>query len=319
MRRKKINFLILSVLCSLCLILAACQPSVSESDLPDATEVSEEPTEVVPVEEPEEVPDGEDETPEQPLIEPNPLAADPIPQTFQASDGVELEGFFYPAETTNAPVVVLMHWAIGDQKDWDAIAPWLQNRGYQANLSAGGEPWLDPDWFPEMLEGLSLNVFTFTFRNCSGGCASMDREGWLLDLEAAMAHLTSLDGVDLSRVMTVGASIGADGAALGCHYFNTEIGGECQGAFSLSPGGYLTIPYPEEVDSLEGEQPAKPAWCLFSQEDVPAVAACENAEGELYQDTGYEGFAHGMSLIDPLYDPNPLDLILAFIESYLMI
>ncbi|HCU57030.1 MAG TPA: hypothetical protein DF984_02175 [Anaerolineaceae bacterium] len=246
----------------------------------------------------------------------NPLPVDPITQTFTASDGTELEGTFYPAATTDAPLLVLMHWAPGDQSDWKAIAAWLQNRGLQPDLGTGGDPWLDSSWFPVLLEDVTFNVFTFTFRGCEGGCQSFDREGWKLDVEAAMLQIIGIENVDLSRVLTIGASIGADGAAYGCHFYNSELGG-CLGAFSLSPGGYLTVPYADEVALLENELLPRPAWCLYSAGDSGSAAACQEADGQFYLATEYEGTAHGMSLISPGVTPNPLDELLRFIELYL--
>ena len=151
---------------------------------------------------------------------------------------------------------------------------------------------------------------------CEGGCQEFDREGWKLDVEAAMLHIIGIENVDLSKVLTVGASIGADGAAYGCHFYNAELGG-CLGAFSLSPGGYLTMPYADEVALLENELLPRPAWCLYSAGDSESSAACQNVAGQLYAATAYEGTAHGMSLISPDVAPNPLDELLRFIEMYL--
>ena len=246
----------------------------------------------------------------------NPLPSDPITQTFTASDGTELQGTFYPAATTDAPLLVLMHWAAGDQSDWQAIAPWLQNRGLQADTGNGGDPWLDSSWFPVLLEDITFNVFTFTFRGCEGGCKEFNREGWKLDVEAAMLHILGIENVDLSKVLTIGVSIGADGAAYGCHFYNSELGG-CLGAFSLSPGGYLTVSYADEVDLLENELLPRPAWCLYSAGDNESASACQEANGQFYVATEYEGTSHGMSLIRPDVDPNPLDELLRFFELYL--
>lgn len=244
----------------------------------------------------------------------NDLPADPIPMTFQASDGMELSGTFYPSASNNAPLIVLLHWAPGDQTDWRAIAAWLQNRGL--TVEAGNDPWLDASWFPGISDATSFNVFTFTFRGCEGGCQSFDREGWVLDVEAAMTHIIGIENVDLSKVLTIGASIGADGAAYGCHFYNSELGG-CQGALSLSPGGYLGMSYADEVANLEAEMIPRPAWCLYADGDAEAAAACESVSGDLFNIMEYTDSAHGMALIEPGRDPNPLDLILDFIESYL--
>ena len=246
----------------------------------------------------------------------NPLPADPIAMIFTTRDGVELSGTFYPAAVNNAPVIVLMHWALGDQSDWRAVAAWLQNRDLQVEPGGADEPWLDPSWFPTFAEEYTFNVFTFTFRGCDGGCSTFDREGWKLDVEAAMTEVVRMENINRSEVLTIGASIGADGAAYGCHNYNNQLGG-CQGAFSLSPGGYLDIPYAQEVASLEAELIGRPAWALYAVEDTQSAAASREAAGSLYRSVEYPGSLHGMWLINPDQTPNPLELILEFIHDYL--
>ena len=299
---------ILGALVLLALILGGCQQATpspvdtAETESIDLTETVE--------------PDQAEATEAVSIADENPLPADPIPMTFTARDGVDLAGTFYPAATLNAPVIVLMHWAPGDQSDWRAIAAWLQNRDLQVEPGGANEPWLDPSWFPTFEDNFSFNVFTFTFRGCEGGCTTFDREGWKLDVEAAMAQVIQMKDIDHSQVLTIGASIGADGAAYGCHSYNNQLGG-CQGAFSLSPGGYLDIPYAQEVANLEDELVGRPAWCLYAEGDSESADACLEASGPLYRAVDYLGNPHGMRLISPEQDPNPLDLILDFIREYL--
>lgn len=231
---------------------------------------------------------------------------------FQADDGQTLKGRYYPAAVNPAPLVVLMHWAPGDQNEWNAIAPWLQNRG-QAKASKGN-PWLDASWFPPMLEGQSFAVFTFTFRNCEGGCTSFNRASWLLDAQAAMRKAHELQGIDPKRIVAVGASIGADGASDGCAWLNTQFPDSCLGAFSLSAGNYLTVPYKEAVSALGAEQPPKPAWCLYSEGDSESVQACEAANGGNYRSIKYTGDNHGMYLLQPDLKPSALQLMLDFLK-----
>jgi dienelactone hydrolase len=228
--------------------------------------------------------------------------------TFTASDGTELQGTFYPPENDNAPLVILMHWARGDQSDYTAIADWLQNRGGASESGTNAaETWLDASWFPQIAQGTSYGVFTFSFRDCSAGCAAFHSAEWLDDAQSAVAYAHDLDYIDPSRIIVVGASIGADGAADGCLYLNQKFPGSCKGAFSISPGSYLTETYADVVDQL-----GSPAVCLYAPSDSSAVTACANVQAQNY--TGYEiGNAHGMDLIDPRVQPNPLDLLLAFI------
>ncbi len=300
---------VLAVLWSFSLLLAACQPAAPTSAAPPMPE-TEAVTEALPAD------DQAMSGPAPTAAAEEPLPADPVLMTFTARDGVELQGMLYPAAEVNAPVIVLMHWAPGDQGDWRAVAAWLQNRGLQVAPGGVDEPWLDSSWFPEFAAEYSFNVFTFTFRGCEGGCAAFDREGWRLDVEAALNQVIRMDKIDRSGVLTIGASIGADGAAYGCHYYNTELGG-CQGAFSLSPGGYLDIPYAQEVASLEAELIGRPAWCLYAAGDSESAAACQATTGLLFRAVEYGGSLHGLRLINPEQDPNPLALILDFIHDYL--
>ncbi len=246
---------------------------------------------------------------------PSAQALPPKPQDveFQADDGQKLQGRYYPAGASPAPLVVLMHWAPGDQNEWNAIAPWLQNRG-PSEARSGGNPWLDASWFPPMAEGQSFGVFTFTFRNCEGGCKSFTREAWLSDARAAMRKARQLEGIDPNRIVAIGASIGADGAADGCGWLNSQFPGSCLGALSLSPGDYLTIPYKDAVSALGAEQPPKPAWCLYAEGDGESVQACEAASGDNYRAIKYAGNNHGMMLIQPDVEPGALKLILDFLK-----
>ena len=140
----------------------------------------------------------------------------PEPQIieFNSADGYPLTGRYFPAAVNPAPLVVLMHWALGDQEDWAEIAYWLQNRGLSGK-SPKDAPWLDPSWFPPLGINKTYAVFTFTFRNCEGGCKGFPRELWLQDATAAMRTAYGLEGIDKNLITAIGASIGADGAADG--------------------------------------------------------------------------------------------------------
>ena len=230
--------------------------------------------------------------------------------TFKASDGTELQGTFYPPEYDSAPLIILMHWARSDQSDYAAIADWLQNRGGEPEITANAqEPWLDSSWFPQIAPETSFGVFTFTFRDCEAGCANFHSAEWLDDAQAAVIYAKDLAYIDPDRIIVAGASIGADGAADGCLYLNQQAAGSCKGAFSISPGSYLTQTYDDVVQQL-----GAPAVCLYAGSDGSAVAACADVQADNY--TAYEiGDAHGMDLVVPQVQPNPLDLLLAFIEE----
>ncbi len=262
-------------------------------------------------------------TPTKPPPTPTPSGLPPEPRAVKiplTSGQGEIEGLFFPAAAKGAPVVVLMHWAGGDRTDWPEIAFWLQNRGLGGKTpNPKNVTWLDASWFPPAPKGQSLNVLTFSFRGCdAGGCKQFGPREWWIDANSAMKAAGELEGVDPARVMAAGASIGADGAVDGCMWLNTaprDVAGKgrCVGAFPLSPGGYLTVPFAEAVKPLQAEQPPKPVWCHLAEEDKPSAATCQSASGPAYRTIAYPGNLHGMRLIDPKVQPNTLKLMLDWI------
>ncbi len=319
---------ILSLVLILMVVLAGCR--ISTGTLQVASPISppvekatpSEPTASHPTEAPE------------PAVKPSEpaLSAEPKRIEFAASDGKKLVGHYFPAAVNPAPTVILMHWARGDQRDWLAIAPWLQNRpealaatpDWADTISPGcgtpfGGPWLDPSWFPPLPDGLSYGVFIFDFRDfCESEAGHNNSSEWALDAAAAFKTVKELPGVDPARIAAIGASIGADGASDGCLLYNQESN-TCLGGFSLSPGDYLQgvhfpLSYTQVVQELEGQEPPIPVWCLAAENDTPSWKVCNAATGALFERYLYAGDAHGMMLIVPELEPNPLDLILGFLE-----
>jgi hypothetical protein len=246
------------------------------------------------------------------------LPADPQEITFQAADGQELTGRYYPAAGHPSPVVVLMHWMGGDMNDWNEVAPWLQNRGLTNPFpNPGDDSWWDPTWFPPVPESRSYGIFTFSFRGCKpmneGGCSGINEAGWLLDAQAAMMKATELDGVDPNRVAAMGSSIGADGAIDGCAFLNEQKPGSCQGALSLSPGGYLTIPYKNAVKNLGESQPQVAAWCLGDEREIGICNTAADEGNAAFQAHEIPGGQHGNMLLRPELEPLPMQLILEFL------
>lgn len=300
----------LGLFVSVAVLLAVCSCTCGPKTLPGKPDEPTKPSEATAV--PPEPTDAPDETTVEPTeVTPTdvptsgglpPLPPDPQRVEFQAEDGQELLGSYYPGAVNPAPTVVLMHWAPGDQTEWPVIAAWLQNRGLE--VAPDGKSWLDSSWFPPMLEGQSFAVFAFTFRGCVGGCSSFQPEGWLLDAKAAMKTASELDGVDPTRMVAIGASIGSDGVVDAC-------GEGCLGALSLSPGSYLGVPYDEAVAAVNGA--GNPVWCLAAEGDAESAATCQSASGDLYRAVIYPGNAHGMQLIVPEAEPSALGLILEFL------
>jgi pimeloyl-ACP methyl ester carboxylesterase len=237
-------------------------------------------------------------------------------------------GYYYPAKYAQAPVVILMHWAGGDQRDYCLLAPWLQNRLDEAPAEmpgcaeapaaftwGGPTSWWDPTWFPPLPVEASLAVLTFDFRDFGESEAGMGSRGeWAQDALVAFQTAANLEGVDNTRMVAAGASIGADGAADGCLLYNQTAGSGCLGGFSISPGNYLEMPYPEVVTSLDTADPSIPAWCLAGEYDTASFEACNAAAGDSYRSQVYLGREeHGMKLVDPRFEPTVLDLLLAFL------
>ncbi|MCJ7660408.1 MAG: hypothetical protein MUO67_14770, partial [Anaerolineales bacterium] len=83
---------------------------------------------------------------------------------FEAEDGTVLVGFYYPPAKRSAPLVILMHWARGDQTDWVEIAQWLQNRVDEYPEGERPSETTVSSMLPTMPKELSYAVFTFDFR-----------------------------------------------------------------------------------------------------------------------------------------------------------
>jgi len=241
------------------------------------------------------------------------LDPEPIDVNFTTEDGVELDGLYYPAAENPAPLIILVHWARGDMTEWEPIAYWLQDRGLLIRTPDYNNSWKSSDWFPENKLEVPLGVLVFTLRDCQGGCQSYSPEEWLLDIEAVMKKAAQLQGIDKDRIITAGASIGADGALYGCAWMNRSGFGSCIGSFSLSPASLLTLPYDEVANQLIGAEPPSPVYCLFGLRDDASVETCSDIEGLIPVDYGYIE-NHGFELFQPGQSIDPLVLLYEFID-----
>lgn len=319
----------LSLSLVLLLALGACAPSALPTAPPNGQGAStpvfiQEPTQTTdPAELTAEAPTPEPtEAPTTTPVSPNdipfsaPLPPEPQGVLFQAADGQGLSGTYYPAAANPAPVVVLMHWIRGGQSDWDEVARWLQNRGIGPSARRGENPSLDPSWFPALPPETSYAVFTFNFRGCDKGCNPLDFAGWRKDAEAALAKAATLPGVDPSRVIAIGASIGGDGAVDGCaDFLGSGLPGRCLGALSLSPGGYLELAYADAVKAVVEAPLPGTVWCAAALNDPDSNKACKSAAGATYNAIEYPGSSHGMDLFSPKIEPAVPVLILDFLSQ----
>jgi dienelactone hydrolase len=243
------------------------------------------------------------------------LPPEPTRIQFQAQDGRLLSGTYFPGGENPSPVIVLMHWARGDQSEWEPIASWLQGRGMLVRQPDYNDSWKSSDWYPERSLEIPLGVFTFDFRNCQqDGCQAYKPAEWLLDAQAALQAAAQLQGVDPDRILTAGASIGGDAALDACTWFNQSGLGTCLGSFALSPGSFLTESFPAQAAVLFSQVPDAPVYCLYGLRDDASVETCEGNPDVQNYNFGYVEH-HGMELLQPGRDPDPLILLEDFIRS----
>ncbi len=286
------------------LLLTACGGAAPTEAPPPEAPPPPLPSEEAQAPEPEPEPEEPTAVPEPDF---DPLPPDPQRIEFQAADETNLVGYYYPASIPDAPLVVLMHWAGGDQTDWTNVGmvQWLQNRGG----GSGGmqAPSSQASIYPMMPEGVSFAVFTFDFRGFGESEGSFEPQGGFMDAQAAYEIAQTLSGIDPQRMAGIGSSIGADGVIDLC-------GSGCLGTFSLSPGSYLKIPYDEAVNAVDLE--SKPAWCIASEGDSTSASTCRSASGDHYKMVIYPGSAHGTQL---LMEPNVPDDIGQLILDWLVL
>ncbi|MFN2145451.1 MAG: hypothetical protein ACK2T7_08855 [Anaerolineales bacterium] len=329
--KQKLGILLAAVVL-LALLLTACAPTeppvappaddttAQNSAAPaDAGDQSNQPAEAADGgEQPAGEPAGEPAD-EPPANDFTPLPPERQPIEITSAGDRMLEGWYYPAKVDNAPVVVLMHWAIGTMEDWQVIALWLQNRLDEVSVpQPGPEAYYDISWFPPMPQDVSYAVVVFNFGNFGNSPFGGDRESWVWDAIAALKFASTIEGVDPNRISAMGASIGADGPVDGCYLFNdANDDAACIGTLSLSPGNYLTenFSYPEAVAQLDGR--GYPAWCLASEGDYESPALCEVLAGDHTRSFIFSGADHGMDLITP--DHFPMEPALPDINTMMII
>lgn len=322
------SFLILGVTILALLTLSACRraPVETPTETPPEPTAAESDTDTAV---PTDMPAAEEPSEEAPAPPVEPAGAERQLLNFTTGDGRSLEGYYYPAATLDAPIIVLMHWAPGTMEDWHEIALWLQNRGSEStsveeSLDAmvsfsnqASEPWNDPTWFPVLPAEVSFAVFTFNFGGRGSSQEGLGQEGLFQDALAALSAAASLPGVDRNRITAAGASIGADASVNSCQAFNAMEAamGTCLGAFSISPGNYLGRDYGQIVGLLRSENPPKSVACAAAAGDGNALATCLSGAGPNFTSTAYEGGDHGMRLVRPDLSPNPLTLLVQFLET----
>ena len=269
-------------------------PTPTDSLLPATTQASPQPSPTI-----SQPTKATSPTSEAPTKQASTETAGPTPQppmepppsqviNFTAADDTQLVGTYFLGLVDTAPTIILMHQFGSNRITWErnGLAFWLQDpQTHQSNI------------WPQMPDDISFAVFTFDFRGHgdSAGNTQGERSDFLMDAKAAFETVKELPGVDPDRIVLLGASIGADAAIDVC------VQG-CLGAFSLSPGGYLDVPYVEVIEELGADN--KPAWCLAAEDDPFSAETCNSASGESYFSIIYPHGGHGEALIKPGMDPD---------------
>ncbi len=228
------------------------------------------------------------------------LPPDPIRVEFTTEDDVPLIGYYYSAAQSPAPVIVLMHWAQGDQTDWVNVGmvSWLQNRGVPFADNQDNPNFDTPFTFTPLPAEVSYAVFTFDFRGYGESGFSGEGSKHILDAKAAYKAAALQPGVDPSKIIGIGASIGADAVVDGCE--------SCAGAISLSPGDYLNTPYAEAMSVLT--QRGIPVMCVAAENDLTSFYKCKDLEETGFSKQIYPEGGHAMKLfresveLDPAID-----------------
>jgi hypothetical protein len=245
-----------------------------------------------------------------------PEAAEPQEHQLTAADGVALVGTFYPPAGCGAPVVVLFHQFGSEKTSWTQLALWLQNRTDETVFAGGllAAPAGQYAWFPQLPEDLSFAVFAIDFRGHGESVlaeGNPEPAGFLLDAQAALEFAKTLPNVDPNRVITIGASIGADASVDAClDLEGSSISADqtpngCIGALALSPGNFLGVPYVEAVTRLGSPPFDVSILCIAAEQDANAPDLCmadvpENHAGVVY--VGRD--EHGIGLLIEGMEPD---------------
>jgi len=166
---------------------------------------------------------------------------------------------------------------------------------------------------PELPSDFSVAVFTFTFRTGENGCSDLLSTEWLMDAEAAIHKAASMPGVDATKIIPIGTSIGADAAVDVCEIIAPQSSLRCAGAISLSPGSYLNMDYQQTVQELVNL--GVPVRCFASEEDAPSAAACQSVKADGFTASVDPGAAHGIHMVDPKQKTNVLWEIYNFLAT----
>ena len=188
--------------------------------------------------------------------------------TFTTEDGVVLSGSLFEPAQVPAPAVLLLHMQTRTRHDWDNVADRLAARGFVA--------------------------LSFDFRNHGESAAGPTGSGddlttLQLDVKAALRFLAERPALGNGRVAVVGASVGANLAALA-----GAADPAVRAVVLFSPGlEYRGLRIESAMKSRFAD---RAALILVSQEDpysLRSARALVEAGGGLWELRVLEGAGHG--------------------------
>ncbi len=197
------------------------------------------------------------------------LPTEPQDIVFKSEDDQDLRGTFYPPPLPAPLTVVYFPWVRGDQSDWNTLAAFLPKPS-------------------------SDGVFSITARGCEGRCSQdWDIGGWLLDYPAALNAAKELPCATQNQLITIGSSVGADGAIYAC-----GADENCVGALAFSPNGYLGLAYADEVAAMV--EKGKHVWAVSAPGDAGSTRLNRPDWSAYYHEIVLPGEAHGNQLYNPI-------------------
>jgi pimeloyl-ACP methyl ester carboxylesterase len=189
------------------------------------------------------------------------------PVTFSAADGTSLVGMFYEASPRPTAAVVLVHMLGRSKDEWQALAERLQDAGIAA---------------------LALDL---RGHGRSGGNGS-DLPAMVADVKGAVAWLSGQSSVRPSAVAVVGASLGANLAALAAADLSSV-----RAVALVSPSlDYRGLRLDAAVIKKLGD---RPVWLGASSEDPLALRTIKEltAEGSGREQRLSRARGHGTTLL----------------------
>lgn len=215
------------------------------------------------------------------------LQTEPTTVQIESPDGQVLLADYYAPTSGGAPAVLLIHQLYTDGTSWSDFVPHLQANGYAV---------LVPD----------LRGYGRTGGAINWQVAQQDTVLWL-------NWLRDQPNIDGDKIATVGSSMGANLAVIGCADLKTQTGVGCLTSVAVSPGlnyfGYTPL-----APALAGGMANCPTLFLSSQRDGYPARAVRELTGEypIITPRWYAGNAHGMALLDA----DAMDEVIAWLNMH---